>query len=235
MAQCQTNEAWTREAHVVTGLIEVVNEIVSQRMQLNQDIRVTSIFRIGVSKACPEPPCRNLHLDQDPCTKLTVQLSKMESASTSELTKMEAASDPSALLLERLSSFAYQPPVTKGSRLRSSPSSSKAPARKRDSPLGSAATEVKLERDSDGLLSALPGQGSLKRSRSWDNAQVRGSPQGSKGGPSSTRTPKKETVSPSPKKQKLKRTYADPSVYAHLQPVEDYLKVGLDIMFCGIK
>ncbi|KAH6906114.1 uracil-DNA glycosylase-like protein, partial [Coprinopsis sp. MPI-PUGE-AT-0042] len=41
-------------------------------------------------------------------------------------------------------------------------------------------------------------------------------------------------ISPSPKKRKTKRTYADPSVYAHLRPVEDYLKVGLDIMFCGI-
>ncbi|CCL98052.1 uncharacterized protein FIBRA_00046 [Fibroporia radiculosa] len=35
-------------------------------------------------------------------------------------------------------------------------------------------------------------------------------------------------------KAKVKRSYAPPETYAHLQPLPDYLKEGLDILFCGI-
>ncbi|KAH6906066.1 hypothetical protein BKA70DRAFT_1430040 [Coprinopsis sp. MPI-PUGE-AT-0042] len=112
------------------------------------------------------------------------------------------------------------------------------PSQRRVSLFQSSTTTVKIERDRDpdALLPALSRNRSLKRSRHNDDSTEAGrSPQDSKKGFSLIHSTKEEYVSPSPKKRKLKRTYADPSVYAHLRPVKDYLKVGLDIMFCGIK
>lgn len=64
-----------------------------------------------------------------------------------------------------------------------------------------------------------------KRSRSTSSAAT--TPFNAEAGPSTPpRRPK-----PSPKKP---RPYAGPEVYAHLKPVTDYLKPGLDIIFCGI-
>ncbi|KZT50762.1 DNA glycosylase [Calocera cornea HHB12733] len=49
---------------------------------------------------------------------------------------------------------------------------------------------------------------------------------------------KEEEESESPKKKRkgspVKRGYADPTKYAHLRPLHDYLAMGLDVMFCGI-
>ncbi|CAE6422969.1 hypothetical protein ACGC1H_002778 [Rhizoctonia solani] len=39
---------------------------------------------------------------------------------------------------------------------------------------------------------------------------------------------------PQPKKRRLKRGYAPPEVYAHLNPVQDNLDYDLNILFCGI-
>lgn len=36
------------------------------------------------------------------------------------------------------------------------------------------------------------------------------------------------------KKKKGARPYADPSVYAHLDPLSDYVRGGLDVLMVGI-
>ncbi|KAH6906105.1 uracil-DNA glycosylase-like protein [Coprinopsis sp. MPI-PUGE-AT-0042] len=111
------------------------------------------------------------------------------------------------------------------------------PSQRRVSSFQSSTTTVKIERDRDPdvLLPALWRNRSLKRSRHHDdNTEAGGSPQDSNKGFSLRHSTKEGYVSTSPKKRKLKRTYADPSVYADLRPVEDSLKVGLGIMFCGI-
>ncbi|KAH6906082.1 uracil-DNA glycosylase-like protein [Coprinopsis sp. MPI-PUGE-AT-0042] len=105
------------------------------------------------------------------------------------------------------------------------------------SPWQSPEATLKEERDNvtDPLSSAFARKGSLKRPRHHhDKVEADDLPQGGSRGLLSRSSAKGGFLSPSPKKRKAKRAYADPSVYGHLRPVEDYLKVGLDIMFCGI-
>ncbi|EAU82985.2 hypothetical protein CC1G_09247 [Coprinopsis cinerea okayama7 len=163
--------------------------------------------------------------------------------------------DNSESVLNRLASYAYTKPATRTAtrvnqalqpkreddeeeqRLQGSPTDTKGTVTPREpnlddipSPGGNSSLHTPLKSENgtpDGTSSpatTVPGQDSdeprarLKRSlpsedkKSRESSRSRGS---------------------SPKKPK--RGYADPSVYAHLRPVNDNLKPDLDIIFCGIK
>lgn len=73
-----------------------------------------------------------------------------------------------------------------------------------DSPFPNAARKRKRSKDAKGALSSSPGIASKS--------------------PSPSKSPSK----------RVKRSYAPPEVYAHLHPLSDNVKEGLDVMFCGI-
>ncbi|KAG2003673.1 hypothetical protein CC2G_004262 [Coprinopsis cinerea AmutBmut pab1-1] len=162
--------------------------------------------------------------------------------------------DNSESVLNRLASYAYTKPATRTAtrvnqalqpkreddeeeqRLQGSPTNTKGTVTPREpnlddipSPGGNSSLHTPLKSENgtpDGTSSpdtTVPGQDSdeprarLKRSLPSEDKKSRES-SGSRGS--------------SPKKPK--RGYADPSVYAHLRPVNDNLKPDLDIIFCGI-
>ncbi|EIW74436.1 DNA glycosylase [Coniophora puteana RWD-64-598 SS2] len=73
-----------------------------------------------------------------------------------------------------------------------------------DSSFSSAARKRKRSKDAKGASSSSPGIASKS--------------------PSSSKSPSK----------RVKRSYAPPEVYAHLHPLSDNVKEGLDVIFCGI-
>ncbi|TFK19305.1 DNA glycosylase [Coprinopsis marcescibilis] len=123
-------------------------------------------------------------------------------------------SDPSdnkevnSILQKRLAAYAYSGPPSK--------SSPETTSRKR-TPAGSSSV---LKRSGSGAPSSASGGSSsrLQGKRPYSKDEE-------------TSKPEPSNISPS---KKAKRSYAEPSVYEHLHELNDYLKLGLDVVFCGI-
>ncbi|KAF9008315.1 uracil-DNA glycosylase-like protein [Cyathus striatus] len=110
--------------------------------------------------------------------------------------------------VSKLSQFAFIP--SPNSPLRLSPV--KLSARGTETP------DLKTKNEDDGTVAV-----GLKRALEDDEDVLPSIPQ-----PSSSSSPPKK------KKKKPSRGLASPEMYAHLNSLDDNLKVGLDVMFCGI-